>query len=126
MKAVPSSAKLVGALDLVLAETVAKGTICRVMGGAKASTTAAVIYVHQTGDLCLPLSDMRAFLETETDAVFDTLVIEDWVERTVALGLHRAVGAAFKRLEDTNDVMVFSAFVKREGHDNWLRPLKLM
>ena len=57
IKVVPSSAKLVGTLDLVSAENVAMGTIGRVMGGAKTSTTApaaTVIYVHQTGDLCSP------------------------------------------------------------------------
>ena len=34
-------------LDLVLAKTIVKGTISsRVIGGAKASTTAVVIYMH--------------------------------------------------------------------------------
>ena len=54
---------------------------------------------------------MRAFLETETDAVFDTLGIGEWVERAVALGLHPAVGAAVKRVEDTDDAMVSPTLV---------------
>ena len=113
MKAVPSSEKLVGTLDLVSAENVAKGIVGRVME-AKVSATApaAVVYVHQTGDLCLPLSDMRAFLETETGAEFDMLAIKEWVEQAIALGLHPAVGAAFKHVEDTDGALVFPTFVK--------------
>lgn len=116
MKAVPSSDKLVGTLDLVSAENVAKGIVGRAMGAEEVSATApaAVVYVYQTGDLCLPISDMRTFLETETDAVFDTLGIGAWVERAVALGLHPAVGAAFKRVEDTDDAMIFPTSVKDE------------
>ena len=116
MKAVPSSDKLVGTLDLVSAENVAKGIISRAIGAEKvfATVPTAVIYVHQTGDLRLPISDLRAFLETETDTVFDTLDIGEWVERAVALGLHPAVGAAFKRVEDTDGAMIFPSFVKDE------------
>ena len=116
MKAVPSSDKLVGTLDLVSAEKVAKGIVGRAMRAEEVSATtpAAVVYVHQTGDFRLPISDMRAFLETETDAVFDTLGIGEWAERAVALGLHPVVGAAFKRVEDTDGAMVFPSFVKGE------------
>lgn len=114
MKAVPSSEKLVGTLDLVSAENVAKGIVGRVMGAKVSATAPAVVYVHQTGDLCLPLSDMRAFLETETGAEFDTLAIGKWVERALALGLHPAVGAAFKHVEDRDGAMVFPTFVKDE------------
>ena len=116
IKAVPSSDKLVGTLDLVSAENVAKGIISRAIGAEKvfATVPTGVNYVHQTGDLRLPISDMRAFLETETDTVIDKLDIGEWVERAVAFRLHPAVGAAFKRVEDTDGPMIFPRFVKDE------------
>ena len=119
MKAVPNTAKLVGALDLVSVENVAAGIVGSVTG---ASSSSAVIpsnvqYLHQTGDLCLPISDMKSFLESETDAVFEVLAMGVWAQRAEGLGLHPAVAAAFASVESMKGEMNFPTFVKEErGH----------
>ncbi|KAL8706325.1 MAG: hypothetical protein Q9201_000608 [Fulgogasparrea decipioides] len=126
MKATMASDLLQASLDFVAAENVAKDIIANAIAGdqeqrlldaSPITTTAAaavVTYVHQTGDFCLPISDMKVFLETETEASepFELLPIGDWVDRATALGLHVSVGAAFQKVEDTGTRMVFPSFVK--------------
>ena len=113
MKAVPNPEKLVGSLDFVTVENVANGIMDCVLNGVSRQGE-GVEYVHQTGDFCLPLSDMRTFLENETNAVFEALEIGVWAERAESRGLHPAVAAAFKRVESMEGVMVFPDFLKRE------------
>ncbi|KAL8730920.1 MAG: hypothetical protein Q9181_004492 [Wetmoreana brouardii] len=124
MKATMASDLLQGSLDFVAVENVAKDIVGKAIDddqevafssrAAPATTAAPVTYVHQTGDFCLPISDMKAFLETEMQASepFESLPIGEWVDRATALGLHGAVGAAFKKVEDTGTRMVFPSFVK--------------
>ncbi|KAL8678456.1 MAG: hypothetical protein Q9186_005194 [Xanthomendoza sp. 1 TL-2023] len=118
MKAVIVSSKLQGELDLVSAENVAAGIVSRAIASREGllDAPAGVTYVHQTGDFCLPISEMRGFLETETQASepYEELSISEWVDRATDLGLHIAVGAAFKKVEKMGLEMMFPSFVK--GH----------
>ena len=116
MKAVMVSSKLQGDLDLVSVENVAAGIVSSALEGREGSldAPATVRYVHQTGDFCLPISKMKVFLEAETESSepFEELSISDWVDRATGLGLHIAVGAAFKKVEDMGVEMTFPSFVK--------------
>ena len=67
MRATPVAEKLQGALDLVTAEHVAEGIAgCAIRAQSPHTEPAVVGYVHQTGDFCLPISDLKIFLGTET------------------------------------------------------------
>ena len=113
MHATPVSEKLQGALDLVTAEHVAEGIVgCAIQEHSPSSGVAAVSYVHQTGDFCLPISGLKAFLETETKTSFQTLSLDEWADKATSLGLHVAVAAAFKNVENLKSPMVFPSFVK--------------
>ncbi|KAI4118131.1 MAG: hypothetical protein LQ345_001755 [Seirophora villosa] len=70
MRAIIVSPKLQGELDLVSAENVASGIVGKAIEGQEClhNMPARVTYVHQTRDLCLPISDMKVFLEMETKA----------------------------------------------------------
>lgn len=112
LKAVPSSDKLQGVIDLVSAENVAQGIVASALGGNRSPGSQSVTYIHQTGDFRLPISGMKDFLESETKETFETINISEWADRATGLGLHPAVAAAFKHVEELKSAMVFPAFVK--------------
>ena len=112
MKAVPVSEKLQGSVDLVSAENVAQGIVGRAMETRSSFPSPSVKYVHQTGDFCLPISHMKAFLEKETNVLFESMSIEKWADEAVGLGLHVAVAAAFRYVKDMQGAMIFPKFVK--------------
>lgn len=121
LKAVPFSDKLKGVIDFVSAESVAQGIVASALGNyqPRRSSHSFITYVHQTGDYCLPISGLKDFLETETEtrATFETINIGEWADRAMGLGLHPAVAAAFKHVEEMKGVMVFPKFVKEGGQD---------
>ena len=62
IKAVPVSENLRGALDLISVEHVSEGVVEEVMQNWREAER-MVRYTHQTGDLDLPISGMKDFLE---------------------------------------------------------------
>lgn len=112
LKAVPSSDKVQGEIDLVSAENVAKGIVASALGGNQPSGSQRITHIHQTGDFCLPISGIKAFLESETKETFETINISEWADRAIGLGLHPTVAVAFKHVEERQSAMVFPAFVK--------------
>ncbi|KAA6407229.1 MAG: hypothetical protein FRX48_09031 [Lasallia pustulata] len=113
MKAVPVSENLRGALDLISVEHVSEGVVEEVMQNCP-DAERMVRYTHQTGDLDLPISGMKDFLERETGEVIETLPIGAWALKAEAAGLHSAVAAAFKNVEDLG-VLAFPRFVRGLG-----------
>ena len=112
MRAMPTSEKLRGALDLVSVESVAKGVVGMALEKRSPSHEEKVTYVHQTGDFCLPIGGMKSFLEAETGESFETLDMREWADRAVEVGLNVTVAAAFKSVELMQGSMVFPEFVK--------------
>ena len=117
LRATPASENFKGALDLVSVESVAKGIVGMALGTRSHSYGQEVTYVHQTGGFCLPIEDLKSFLEAETGEKFETLNVRDWADRAVEVGLNFTVAAAFKNVESLQRPMVFPKFVKRTK--NW-------
>lgn len=113
MKAVPVSENLRGALDLISVEHVTEGIVEEVTENCP-EAEGMVRYTHQTGDVELPISGMKGFLEREMGEVIETLPIGEWALKAEAEGLHSAVSAAFANVEDSG-VLAFPRFVKRAG-----------
>lgn len=113
MKAVPVSKNLRGALDLISVEHVTEGIVEEALENCP-EAEGMVRYTHQTGDVDLPISGMKEFLERETGGVIETLPIGEWALKAEAVGLHGAVSAAFTNVEDSG-VLAFPRFVKRAG-----------
>lgn len=110
MKAVPVLKNLSGALDLISVEHVTDGIVEEVMNDC-AWAERMVRYTHQTGDLDLPISEMKEYLAGEMGETIETLPIREWALKAEAVGLHSAVSAAFKNVESLG-VLAFPKFVK--------------
>lgn len=108
LQAVPASQNLRGALDLVSLETVA-GNIVREL---HRQTESSITYLNQTGDLDLPLSDLKAFLENEGQKTFVVLPMREWVARAAAVGLHATLVAYFKKIKSMGTI-TFPRYLKR-------------
>ena len=75
-------------------------------------STMSVKYVHHTGDLDLPISGIKDFLEKESNEAFRTLPIGEWVQRAESIGLDSIVAAYLGNLEN-NGLIVFPKIVKK-------------
>ena len=113
LKVVPVSTNVRGALDFISVEHVAAGIVEQVMNN-RPEAEGVVRYTHHTGDLDIPISEMKEFMERETGEVIETLPIGEWALKAEAVGLNTAVSAAFKNVEAL-DVLAFPRFVKRPG-----------
>ncbi|KAI0436038.1 beta-ketoacyl synthase domain-containing protein [Xylaria telfairii] len=118
MRAVPVSRRLRGALDLISLENTARGVLAHVMANTPRirhgkQGNEVVTYVHQTGDLNIPLQEMEKFLETEGGGriLYEKLSIGEWAARAEKAGLHTAVATVFANAESLGSLS-FPIFVK--------------
>ncbi|MCJ1477282.1 hypothetical protein MMC13_005953 [Lambiella insularis] len=106
-RSIPESQKLHGALDLVSLNTVA-GNIVREL---HRKPQPSVVYLNHTGDIDLPLSALKAFLERESAADFTVLPMNTWAAKAESLGLHATLVAYFQNLE-TMAPITFPRYLK--------------
>ncbi|KAF2182988.1 beta-ketoacyl synthase domain-containing protein [Zopfia rhizophila CBS 207.26] len=111
LKAVPTSPNLRGTLDFVSVENVTKGIIAAVLEN-RSRDSSYLTYLHHTGDLDLPLSDMKEFLEKETGQQIETFPMREWADKAEQAGLHPAAAEAFRAVEH-DELLAFPKFVKR-------------
>ncbi|KAI1746169.1 beta-ketoacyl synthase domain-containing protein [Xylaria scruposa] len=121
MRAVPVSDRLRGALDLISLENTAKGIVAEVLTNTPRSQPIqghsygrdVVTYVHQTGDLNIPLQEMEQYLESECSGQiqYEKLSIREWAARAEKEGLHTAVATVFANAEGLGSLS-FPIFVK--------------
>ncbi|KAI1176375.1 beta-ketoacyl synthase domain-containing protein [Nemania sp. FL0916] len=121
MRAVPISDRLRGSLDLISLENAARNITADVLTNTPRqqqlqgheATPGVVTYVHQTGDLDIPLHEMEQYLEKESggQARYDRLPIREWAARAESQGLHTVVAAVFTNAE-TLGSLAFPTFVK--------------
>lgn len=90
MKCTPVSPNLRGTLNFVPVSTVTHGVVRELMEN-RALPPGELRYIHQTGDVNIPISGMKEFLEKENGEVFDTLPVEEWADRAESMGLRSAV-----------------------------------
>ncbi|KAI0194230.1 beta-ketoacyl synthase domain-containing protein [Astrocystis sublimbata] len=126
LRAVPVSERLRGTLDLVGVENVARNIVGDVCAGSKDNNKMArliregstavlsgVTYVHQTGDLTIPLAEMGRYLERESGGEMRCreLPMGEWAALAERAGLHVAVATVFANAESLKS-LVFPRFVK--------------
>jgi hybrid polyketide synthase/nonribosomal peptide synthetase ACE1 len=125
MRAVPISDRMRGALDLISLENVARNITADVLTNVPRqqqiqghnSLHGVVTYVHQTGDLVIPLQEMEKYLEEKSSdrTRYERLPIGEWAARAEREGLHAAVAATFANAESLGSLS-FPTFIKAERH----------
>lgn len=108
MNAVPESPNLRGTLDLVSLDTVVRGVVQELRPQPRLSS---ISYLNHTGDVQLPLSGMKAFLDKEYDMNVATLPMGQWAIAARPLGLHVALTAFFEKIE-LGSPITFPRFTK--------------
>jgi hybrid polyketide synthase/nonribosomal peptide synthetase ACE1 len=100
MSAVPIAPSLKGFVDLVRPETVTDRLLRAVMTPSHGEE---VVYIHESGDIELEVSQIPSYLSTEMGKPVQQLDLTDWVRRAVETGLSNAMSAVFLGLgeEDT-------------------------
>lgn len=112
--AVPVSENLWGWLDLVAVRRVSDDVIQMVHDNKPRSLDGGVSYVHQTGDMAIPIDEMKEFFEEECghERVFEKLPIQEWARRAEAAGIRPAVAAVFGNVPRLPRALCFPRFVK--------------
>lgn len=95
IKAVPQVMHNNGALDLVSIKTACSDILDAVLDKREQK---GVTYVHEVGDLVLPLNNLQSIGEPGTK--LDVLSLDDWISKAVAAGLHPAI-ATLVEIMDT-------------------------
>jgi thioester reductase-like protein len=105
-KAVPAMKNLRGALDFVSIENAA-GSIVQCVLDNKPKTVGESSYVHQVGDMVVPLNNLAEFVAAklgETGVTsfeqIQVLPIDTWAGRAVSMGLNRGVAALIESMDD--------------------------
>lgn len=99
--AVPALRNLRGALDLVRVENAVGSILAAVFENRPKSPGGGASYVHQVGDMVLPLDKLKEFVAEETGAAeVDVLPVEEWTARAVAEGLNWGVAALIDSMDD--------------------------
>jgi nucleoside-diphosphate-sugar epimerase len=93
MKVAPKVQHIRGALDLVYVQSVCAELVRHVLGGPRPD--GAVSYVHEVGDVLLPLDRLHNIGGT----VGEVIPMAEWVEKAVASGLHPGVGALIEAMD---------------------------
>ena len=97
MKAAPDTIGWKGSLDFISVEQAAKSILKEVVGEngtgklAAARSSTPLRYVHQSGELVMPVGDMQRFLEAESRTSFETLSLRAWIDKAVKYGLNSLV-----------------------------------
>jgi len=98
-KSVPKIKHVRGALDMVYVKNVATDILTSVFENKPKSLSGGVSYVHEVGDIVIPLDGLKEFFE-EAGVAVELLSMSDWAARAVASGLHPAVGALIESMDD--------------------------
>lgn len=99
-QAVPVLKNLRGALDLVYVRNATESILTAVLEN-KPKVEGGASYLHQVGDLVLPLDGLRDFVQKDTGAKkVEELPVEEWTARAVELGLNRGVAALIDSMDD--------------------------
>ncbi|KAI0000735.1 hypothetical protein F4779DRAFT_604486 [Xylariaceae sp. FL0662B] len=114
LTAVPVSENLWGWLDRVAVSRVSDDVVQMVHDNKPRSLDGGVSYVHQTGDMAIPIEEMKEFLEEECgyERKFEKLPIAEWARRAEAAGMRPAVAAVFGNVPRLPRALCFPRIVK--------------
>ncbi|KAI9753134.1 MAG: putative Hybrid PKS-NRPS biosynthetic cluster [Chaenotheca gracillima] len=108
MKAVPYSASWQGYLDFISVDKVATAVAREVHDNKPKS--GSLTYLFESGDLELPVEDIQAALEKETNSQFAVLSVKEWASRAQNAGLDALVAIYLGGAESTP--LVFPRLLK--------------
>ncbi|OQD61269.1 hypothetical protein PENPOL_c017G01328 [Penicillium polonicum] len=101
LRAVPALKNLRGALDLVYSKNVGGEILERVFGNRITPEKGGVEYVHEVGDVVIPLDRMDEFVKERTGgAKVEVLAVWAWAARAVDAGLNRGIAALIEGMDD--------------------------
>lgn len=92
MKACPTSTNLQGFLDLVSLSNVVTATIKSLHENSPTKTR----FVHHSGDIVIPLHNMKSFMSKELGEVVAELPIGEWTREARTLGMHEILCLLFE------------------------------
>ncbi|KAL4914772.1 hypothetical protein BDW62DRAFT_219851 [Aspergillus aurantiobrunneus] len=97
-QAVPVLKNLRGALDFVYVKKATDSILTAVSQNKRA---AGASFIHQVGDIVLPLDELKQFVVRDTGASkVDELPVQQWTARAVGAGLNRGVAALIDSMDD--------------------------
>jgi thioester reductase-like protein len=90
LKVVPALDFWKGYIDLVSVRKVSEGILSHAL---EKETVEVTEYVHQSGEIEIPVRELRAHLQKESGEEFETVSPEEWVKRAKVLGLDELVAS---------------------------------
>ncbi|KAK6063375.1 Polyketide synthase-nonribosomal peptide synthetase 2 [Seiridium cupressi] len=93
MRAAPKVQHIRGALDLVYVRSVCEDLVRHMLGGPRPD--GAVTYVHEVGDVVLPLDRLHKIGGSSAEVI----PMADWIQEAVASGLHPGVAALIEAMD---------------------------
>jgi hybrid polyketide synthase/nonribosomal peptide synthetase ACE1 len=124
----PKSSMWQGVLDFVSVGHVARGVLTEVRSES-ILPAGMVKYLHQSGDVEIPIEGMQVFLEKETGQNFGTLSVESWVREATKAGMNELIGAylmnaaelpiKFRRLSKAHRLNKFEDCTQAEEASSW-------
>ena len=100
-EAVPAMHNLRGALDLVYVQSAVASILGCVFANAPSAPAGGASYVHQVGDIVLPLNRFQEFVAGPSGAEgVEVLPVAKWAARAVDMGLNRGVAALIESMDE--------------------------
>jgi hybrid polyketide synthase/nonribosomal peptide synthetase ACE1 len=116
MKAVPDLSSWKGWFDFISVDNVASGVIDEILSSTSLEK-GTMKYVHQSGEMEVPVAEFKGFLEMEGRDKFETLSGHDWVSRAKDLGLHELVAAYVSHQGTANQPIVLPRMSRSRGKE---------
>jgi thioester reductase-like protein len=100
-KTVPEIHRNHGALDLVLVENVCADITEHVVHKDERMKRGEVSYVHEVGDVVIPLDRLQDIgLQEPEGKQFDLLPMDEWISNAMEAGLHPAIAALIELIDE--------------------------
>lgn len=100
MKAVPDLTGWKGYFDFIAVDTVATEIVSEVLSHKQPAAGKAPQYIHESGEVVVPVHDIKSYLEREEGGAFGVLEMGDWTEAAGRLGLDELVAAFLNMVRD--------------------------
>lgn len=93
IKALPESSQWSGYVDLITIENAAAGIVRSVLQERPVDGTGATVkFLHHAGERVIPANSIKQFLSTDKRIQWESLSMQDWVEKAVQNGMNPLVG----------------------------------